>query len=100
MSKMLVSTRFNLRNVVNIAKNVFHGVTSPNRQTPLGRWKICETKNIDLVVDYANEDNCGSCSQYSTNVDAKVENQLNQKKYSTADLYVYDYECLLTNHNN
>jgi hypothetical protein len=32
---------------------------------PLGRWKIdyCPIK-IDKKVDFANEDNCGVCSQY------------------------------------
>ena len=93
--KMLVSTKLNLRNVTNIAKNVYYGVTrSTASPTPLGRWKICENKNINLVVDYANEDHCGSCSQYSM----EVRNQeVKTKHHPENDLYIYDYECLLSN---
>lgn len=91
---MLISTKLNLRNVTNIAKNVYYGVTrSTANPTPLGRWKICENKNINLVVDYANEDHCGSCSQYSI----EIRNQSNKKDEPENDLYTYDYECLLSN---
>lgn len=92
---MLVSTRLNLRNVVNIVKNLFHIAPPP---TPLGRWKIYENKNISLVVDYANEDHCGSCSQYSID----IRNQIKKKDefYNENNLYSYDYECLLSNSNS
>jgi len=93
---MLVSTKLNLRNIVNIVKNVIYA--KPNLPTPLGRWKICENKNINLVVDYANEDHCGSCSQYSI----EIRNQVKKKnEYDDENnLYSYDYECLLSNSNS
>ena len=89
---MSVSTRINLRNVVNIVKNLFQIAPPP---TPLGRWKICENKNINLVIDYANEDHCGSCSQYVI----QVRNKQNNKNDTENELYSYDYECLLSNSN-
>ena len=91
---MLVSTRLNLRNVVNIAKNVFQATPPP---TPLGRWKICENKNISLMVDYANEDHCGSCSQYS--IDMRNQSKEKDEVDDENDLYSYDYEYLLSNTN-
>lgn len=99
---MLVSTKLNLRNVVNIAKNVYYA--KPYTRTPLGRWNICETKNINLVVDYANEDHCGACSSQYT---LEIRNKSNKKNESGYDIYdhehtyehtyEYEYECLLTN---
>ena len=93
---MLVSTRLSVRNILNIAKNVFQATPPP---TPLGRWKVCENKNINLLVDYANEDHCGSCSQY--NIDMRDQPNESKEKYQVeGDLYSYDYECLLSNSNS
>ena len=93
---MLVSTRLSVRNIINIAKNVFQATPPP---TPLGRWKVCENKNINLMVDYANEDHCGSCSQYSIDMH-KQSNESNEKNEVENDLYSYDYEYLLSNSNS
>jgi len=91
---MLVSTRLSVRNILNIAKNVFQATPPP---TPLGRWKICENKNISLMVDYANEDHCGSCSQYS--IDMRNQSKEKDEVDDENDLYSYDYEYLLSNTN-
>ena len=91
---MLVSTRLSVRNILNIAKNVFQAKPPP---TPLGRWKICENKNISLIVDYANEDHCGSCSQYS--IDMRNQSKEKDEVDDENDLYSYDYEYLLSNTN-
>jgi hypothetical protein len=44
---------------------------------PLGRWNIdyC-SKKTNTKIDYANEDHCGPCGQYTIN--EKIKNQ--QKK--------------------
>jgi hypothetical protein len=33
-----------------------------NQQITLGRWSYENQKKTDLKVDYANEDNCGVCT--------------------------------------
>jgi hypothetical protein len=91
---MLVSTRLSVRNIINIAKNVFQATPPP---TPLGRWKVCENKNINLMVDYANEDHCGSCSQYS--IDMRDPVKKIDEVDDENDLYSYEYEYLLSNTN-
>ena len=39
----------------------------------LGRWNIekCSTK-LDIKIKLANEDNCGSCSQYTKSVQTNI----------------------------
>jgi len=86
--------------LVCIAKNIFYA--RQHMPTPLGRWKICENKNINLVVDYANEDHCGACSHYnmehSTDIRNKLQNTFEQNEEN--NLYDYDFECLLSNSNS
>ena len=56
---MSVSTRITLSHIKNVLMSS-HITTKP----PLGRWTIHKNKNIDLIIDYANEDHCGSCADY------------------------------------
>lgn len=35
-----------------------------NTKTPLGRWGQYEDITRGLVVDYSNEDHCGTCGEY------------------------------------
>ena len=60
--------------------------------TQLGRWGVDANKNINLVVDYSNEDHCGSCAQYihEKHVDTI---QLREIK----DEFTEEYEYLLSN---
>jgi hypothetical protein len=85
---------------LNIAKNIFYA--RQHMPTPLGRWKICENKNINLVVDYANEDHSCACSHYnmehSTDIRNKLQNKFEQNEEN--NLYDYDFECLLSNSNS
>ena len=60
---MSVSTRITLTHLRGIIKNVFNDRTV----TPLGRSKIKDKENVNLVVDYSNEDHCGTCAQYINN---------------------------------
>ena len=84
-----------------VVKNIF----SPrnNLPTPLGRWKLCENKNINLVIDYSNEDHCGTCSRHTIvqyhNPDTKIyeTNKSNDNKSNDNELFSYDYQCLLSN---
>lgn len=85
---------------------IFLNVLKPhsNLPTPLGRWKVCENKNINLVVDYSNEDHCGTCSSHTLNneIHSNIINKnaiANQKESVVIDndLYSYDYICLMSN---
>jgi len=60
--------------ILSIIRNII-----PNKiPTYLGRWRIdyCNVK-INNTVKLANEDHCGTCSQYSTNKiqDLKKQNE-------------------------
>ena len=81
-----------LKHIRGIIKNIFNDRTV----TPLGRWKIKDKENVNLVVDYSNEDHCGTCAQYShtkleeikkknintyINENKKNENKKNEKKH-------------------
>jgi|AntAceMinimDraft_10_1070366.scaffolds.fasta_scaffold68232_3 hypothetical protein len=103
---MLVCTKLNARNILNIAKNIFYA--RQHMPTPLGRWKICENKNINLMIDYANEDHCGACSHHipensadiRNDIRNDIQNQLEKEDDEENNIYDYDFECLLTNSNS
>ena len=59
----------------------------------MGRWNLCNNKNIGLVVDYSNEDHCGTCSSHGLkNID-----QQNVRNMDDSEMYTYDYICMITN---
>ena len=108
---MSVTTKLSIHTIGQVIKNIF----SPrnNVPTPLGRWKLCENKNINLVIDYSNEDHCGTCSRHTIvqyhNPDTKIyetnksndnksnDNKSNDNKSNDNELFSYDYQCLLSN---
>lgn len=57
---MSVSTRFTITHI----KNIFKNASKKCEPTPLGRWKIYKDNELNLVVNYSNEDHCGTCAQY------------------------------------
>ena len=99
---MSVSSKTPLHAIVKIFSNVLKPHSS--RPTPLGRGKWGENKNINLVVDYSNEDHCGTCSSHTLNNEIQTDiintNIITHKKESVVidnDLYSYDYICLMSN---
>ena len=93
---MSVSTKLSLRTVGNIVKNVFQN--NSYTPTPLGRWKLCENKNINLVIDYSNEDHCGTCSRHTI-----IQNQARistTQVFDDNEMFSYDYICLTANSPN
>ena len=44
---MSIATKFSLNTFGNIVKNILRPCN--NLQTPLGRWKLCDKKNIGSV---------------------------------------------------
>jgi hypothetical protein len=64
-----------------------------NTIQPLGRWQVKKNdKNIDLMIDYANEDHCGTCSYYIKN---KHQQQKIQEK--TEEEYILEFTLLNSN---
>lgn len=99
---MSLASKSSLHAIVKIFSNVLK--PHSNQPTPLGRWKLCENKNINLVVDYSNEDHCGTCSSHTLNneIHSNITNKnaiTNQKESVVIDndLYSYDYICLMSN---
>lgn len=76
--------------------NIFRAIINKDRsKILLGRWALCENKNTNLVVDYSNEDHCGTCSQY---VLEKQEVQTNKENIEKSeDIYRYEFEFLSAN---
>lgn len=58
--------------------SIFRNIIPKNLPTYLGRWKIeyCNVK-INNIVKLANEDHCGSCSQYPLD---KLNTKYKQRK--------------------
>mgnify|MGYP003688509869 CR=1 FL=1 len=82
---MSVNTRITFNHIGYIVKNAFMS-KNISRPTPLGRWKIDHQKNINLIIDYSNEDHCGTCSHYITQ---KHDNTLKEKNDIFHDEYIY-----------
>lgn len=56
-----------MNNMIYHMIDVVRYCTRRNNITPLGRWKIVTNKTqLDLKINYANEDHCGVCSEYIT----------------------------------
>ena len=90
---MSVHTKLTFGRAIEIIARSF--TKSNNAITPLGRWKLDANKNINLIVDYSNEDHCGSCAQY---IHHKHREQMNlQGMVEQEAILAQEYEVLLTN---
>ena len=100
---MSVASRSSLHALAKIFSNIL--IHKPNVPTPLGRWNLCENRNINLVIDNSNEDHCGTCSSHTLNDDIKVDiaknenviNNINEDKNVDNEILSYDYICLISN---
>jgi len=55
-------------------------------RTPLGRWSIDNHRQTMLKIQYANEDNCGSCG------DSNIDNNQGNRVFDAAnddEVYLY-----------
>jgi hypothetical protein len=62
-------------------------LNSSSLNTPLGRWGIHNYNQTSLKIKYANEDNCGTCSDYNQHDYNKKD--FNQQIIENDDLYIY-----------
>lgn len=77
-------------------KNVFiNALFKKNKPPPLGRWNIHKDNKLKLVVNYSNEDHCGTCAQY---VQIKKQ-EINKKKLDDKQEKIYkdEYTWLSSN---
>lgn len=74
----------NFKNIIEIFKRA----SIPHVKIPLGRWNIHNYRETVIKIKYANEDNCGICSDY---------NNMKQKKELDDDkeyIYMMGYESV------
>ena len=87
---MSIPTRITFKHISSLFRAIIE--KDKNKKVLLGRWALSKNKNTNLVVDYSNEDHCGTCSQY---VLEKQEDLYKIK--ATEEMYRYDYEYLSSN---
>jgi hypothetical protein len=63
----------NALRIINALKKKFSHVTPP-----LGRWNTHNHKQTALKIKYANEDNCGTCGEYTSQ---EIQDDPSEKLY-------------------
>lgn len=58
---MSIAKRITISHIKDVLTSAF---LRPSTKYPLGRWNINTDRKAGLVVDYSNEDHCGSCAEY------------------------------------
>lgn len=92
---MSVPTRITMSHLLHVIKSA-----GKNTRTPLGRWARHKDISRGLVIDYANEDHCGSCGDYinsklpepsgPSNVSNNIINNHKNESFNS-----YDYNNML-----
>lgn len=108
---MSISNRITFSHVAKILKSA---IIEKPVQVPLGRWSI-NKKNEHLMVDYSNEDHCGTCAQYmntkmniknlkiNPKINPMINIKLNKKTKNEIRLFderYFEYEYLYLVSNN
>tara|TARA_Y100000389_G_scaffold202427_1_gene247669 strand:- start:3001 stop:3264 length:264 start_codon:yes stop_codon:yes gene_type:complete len=83
---MSIPARSFTMNTIQIVKNIFTQTTHSN--VKLGRWGVGTHSKSGLIVDYSNEDHCGTCSQYIL--------QKSQER-SNDDQWIHEFESISCN---
>ncbi len=86
---MSVPTRITFKHVATLFRSI---IEKDNNKVLLGRWGLTENKNTNLVIDYSNEDHCGTCSQY-----ALQKQKIEKKSQRDDELFKYEFEYLSAN---
>ena len=84
---MSISNRITFSHVAKIFKYV---VIEKPKPIPLGRWSL-NKKNEHLIVDYSNEDHCGTCAQYM-NTKINIKNIKPKEKKSLSNYKDFEYD--------
>jgi len=97
---MSVIHRFTIKHIRDVLINAAIGKET---KVPLGRWNSIRNKDkIDLQVMYSNEDHCGICNGYISEINKK--NKLSDERILQEQNYVDEYVWILgttpSNNNN
>ena len=95
---MSVANKITLLHLKNVCINLFR----KNKPTPLGRWNIHKDNKQNLVVNYSNEDHCGTCAQYIQikKKEPTPEKKPNLEKEQNSEIEkIYGYEYILLSSN-
>jgi len=79
---MSTAGRVTLSHIKDVLKYAFF---TKNPQMKLGRWAINKNHRTGLVVDYSNEDHCGTCGEY-------IEKKRLDNKTTENNDYLYYFE--------
>jgi hypothetical protein len=76
-----------MRHIIHVLRSAYRGPT----KTPLGRWNIDNHKQTKLKIQYANEDNCGTCQYDNGGVNQQITqyNHENSPNEEGEELYLY-----------
>ena len=83
---MSVPTRITFKHVATLFRSI---IEKDNNKVLLGRWGLTENKNTNLVIDYSNEDHCGTCSQYALQKQKIDKNRGVTMNYLNMNLNIY-----------
>ena len=75
----------NARHIISLFTNAFRAPV----QHPLGRWNIHSHKQTMLKIQYANEDNCGTCGEYDYNSNQIETKPERNQEFDEDEQYVY-----------
>lgn len=87
---MSIPNGITIKHITNVLYNCFQ----KHKPVPLGRWNIHKDNKQKLVVNYSNEDHCGTCAQYiqlkKTEIDKKnnINKKLVEKEKKLQDEYI------------
>jgi len=85
---MSIPSRITFSHIANVIRSC--GQTS---QVPMGRWAMRSKEQTSLVVDYSNQDHCGTCSDY-------LNTKLSKSKEIDNNIFDIEYAYMVCNTPN
>jgi len=86
---MSIPSRITLSHIANVIRT-----SSQINKVPMGRWATTRSKEqTALVVDYSNQDHCGTCSHY-------INTKLTKNKEMDNNIFDIEYTYMVSNTPN
>lgn len=82
---MSIPTRITMSHLLHVIKTA-----GQNTPPPLGRWARHKDISRGLVVDYSNEDHCGTCGHY---INSKLSKQSSHSNISNSIINNHKNDC-------
>ena len=88
---MSIPSRITLSHIANVIRT-----SSQTSRVPMGRWATTRSKEqTALVVDYSNQDHCGTCSHY---INTKLLK--NKEMNNNNNIFDIEYTYMVSNTPN